>query len=106
MEDIERLCKRILIIREGQLVFDGSLAQVVEQYATHKVVTAHLHHPIEDDLSALGEVETCKDALVKLRVPRLKVAEVAAEMLRRYPVADLAIEEPDVGSIIEKIQGS
>lgn len=106
MEDIERLCRRILIIREGQLVFDGSLAQVVEQYATHKVVIAHLHHPIQDDLSSLGEVETCKDVLLKLRVPRAKVAEVAAEVLRRYPVADLAIEEPDVGSIIEKIQGA
>src|SRR5687768_5334342 len=47
MEDIERLCKRILIIREGELVFDGSLDQVVQKYADHKVVTAHLHKRAE-----------------------------------------------------------
>ena len=29
MEDIERLCERILILRDGELVYDGSLARVV-----------------------------------------------------------------------------
>ncbi len=108
MEDIERLCKRILIIREGEIVFDGSLEQVVETYADHKVVTAHLHKngkPFEKDgLAALGEVETVTEDMVKLRVPRGRVAEAAAELLRRLPVADLAIDEVDVGTIIEKIQ--
>jgi ABC-2 type transport system ATP-binding protein len=108
MEDIERLCKRILIIREGELVFDGSLEKVVQTYADHKVVTAHLHkrpEPVRetDELRALGQVDTCNDVMIKLRVPRPRVAEVAAELLRRYPVADIAIEEVDVGTIIERI---
>ncbi len=108
MEDIERLCKRILIIREGELVFDGSLEQVVQTYADHKVVTAHLHKqpdPVREtpELQALGQVDTCNDVLIKLRVPRARVAEVAGELLKRYPVADLAIEEVDVGTIIERI---
>jgi ABC-2 type transport system ATP-binding protein len=108
MEDIERLCRRILIIREGELVFDGPLEKVVQTYADHKVVTAHLQkrpEPIRetDELRALGQVDTCNDLMIKLRVPRPRVAEVAAELLRRYPVADLAIEEVDVGTIIERI---
>jgi viologen exporter family transport system ATP-binding protein len=110
MEDIERLCRRILIIREGELVFDGSLQQVVERYADHKVVTAHLRKdgqngaPQPADVEAIGQVETCNDLQIRLRVPRAKVAEAAAELLRRYPVADIAIEEADVGTIIERIQ--
>ncbi len=108
MEDIERLCKRILIIREGEIVYDGLLEKVVQTYADHKVVTAHLHkrpEPVKetDELRAMGQVEKCNDLLIKLRVPRLRVAEVAGELLKRYPVADLAIEEVDVGTIIEKI---
>lgn len=108
MEDIERLCKRILIIREGELVFDGSLEQVVQKYADHKVVTVHLRkqpEPVKetDELRAMGKVETCNDLMIKLRVGRTRVAEVAGELLRRYPVADLAIEEVDVGTIIERI---
>jgi hypothetical protein len=41
--------------------------------------------------------------IIRLRVPRPRVAEVAGELLKRYPVADLAIEEVDVGTIIEHI---
>jgi ABC-2 type transport system ATP-binding protein len=108
MEDIERLCKRILIVREGELVFDGSLDQVVQTYADHKVVTAHLHKRSEPvletpELRAMGQIDACNDVMIKLRVPRPRVAEVAGELLRRYPVADLAIEEVDVGTIIERI---
>jgi ABC-2 type transport system ATP-binding protein len=108
MEDIERLCKRILIIREGELVFDGSLDQVVQTYADHKVVTAHLHKRPESvletpELRAMGQIDACNDVMIKLRVPRPRVAEVAGELLKRYPVADLAIEEVDVGTIIERI---
>jgi ABC-2 type transport system ATP-binding protein len=109
MEDIERLCKRLLILREGEIVYDGSLAGVVEKYADHKVVTAHLgktNGPVSrEGLEALGQVDACDDVTIRLRVPRGRVAEAAAELLRRYPVADLAIEEVEIGTLIEKIQG-
>ncbi|MBI2933155.1 MAG: ATP-binding cassette domain-containing protein [Planctomycetes bacterium] len=109
MEDIERLCRRILILREGELVFDGSLEKVVRTYAEHKVVTAHLARtengaPVSSDVERLGQIELCNDVTIRLRVERARVAEVAAELLRRYPVADIAIEEIDIGTIIERIQ--
>jgi ABC-2 type transport system ATP-binding protein len=109
MEDIERLCERILILREGEIVFDGSLRRVVEEYADHKLVTAHLVRdgrpaPRPEELAAFGRVDACTDEVLKLRVPRPRVAEVASEILRRYAVADIAIEEADIGTIIERIQ--
>ena len=107
MEDIERLCKRLIILREGEIVYDGSLAGVVEKYADHKVVTAHLRKDgsvSREGLERLGQVDACDDVTIRLRVPRGRVAEAAAELLKRYPVADLAIEEVEIGTIIERIQ--
>ena len=109
MEDIERLCRRIIILREGEIVFDGSLEKVVAEYAEHKVITVHLRKdaaPAADSngLSTLGLVEECTADLVRLRVSRNRVAEAAAELLRRLPVLDLAIEEIDIGTVIERIQ--
>jgi ABC-2 type transport system ATP-binding protein len=107
MEDIERLCKRLVILREGEIVYDGSLAGVVEKYAEHKVVTAHLRKDgavSREGLEALGQVDACDDVTIRLRVARGRVAEAAAELLKRYPVADLAIEEVEIGTIIERIQ--
>src|SRR5436190_10742383 len=42
MDDIERLCRRIVILKDGQVVYDGALSDVVARYAGHKVVTAKL----------------------------------------------------------------
>ncbi|MHC4222595.1 MAG: ABC transporter ATP-binding protein [Planctomycetota bacterium] len=108
MEDIQRLCERIIIIREGEFVYDGSLTRVAETYATHKVVKAHLRKtsdPVDAraELEAMGEVQECDDLLVCLRVPRADVAHAAARILEIYPVADLVIEEMDIGTIIERI---
>jgi len=108
MEDIQRLCERILIIRDGEFVYDGTLRDVAETYAVHKVVTAHLRRSDEEicsspELEALGEVVECNDLMVKLRVPRNDVAAAAARILDTFPVADLAIEEMDIGTIIERI---
>lgn len=113
MEDIERLCRRIIILREGEIVFDGPLERVVSDYADHKIITVHLRkadgetEPAADraaDLSSLGTVEESTVDLVRLRVDRPRVAEVSAELLRRLPVLDLAIEGADIGTVIERIQ--
>jgi ABC-2 type transport system ATP-binding protein len=109
MEDIERLCRRIIILREGEIVFDGSLDEVVARYAEHKVITVHLRKdgmppPDPQALATLGELETASEDMIRLRVPRPRVAEAAADLLRMLPVLDLGIEEIDVGTIIERIQ--
>ncbi|HUR46501.1 MAG TPA: ATP-binding cassette domain-containing protein [Candidatus Saccharimonadales bacterium] len=114
MEDIERLCRRIIILREGEIVFDGSLEEVVAGYADHKIVTAHLRksanlaetNGASPGLELLGTVEEITRDFVRIRVERSRVAEVAAELLRRLPVVDLAIEEPEIGTVIERIQRS
>jgi len=108
MEDIQRLCERILIIREGEIVFDGALARVVEQYAPSKVVTVHLRRTngpvrLPDGLRALGEVLESTQDVLRLRVPRARVADASARLLRAFEVRDLVIEEMDIGTIIERI---
>lgn len=105
MEDIERLCERIVIIREGEFVYDGPLTQVLNRYAGHKVVTVQLSaEPGTFSLPAnLGEAISITAAEAKFKVPRAKVAEAAAYLLKSLPVADLAIEEEDIADIISKL---
>jgi ABC-2 type transport system ATP-binding protein len=109
MEDIERLCRRIVILREGEIVFDGALEKVISEYASHKVITAHLRKDAPgtaspDGVGDLGLVEESTPDRVRLRVERAAVADAAAELLRRLPVLDLAIEDVDIGTVIERIQ--
>jgi ABC-2 type transport system ATP-binding protein len=111
MEDIERLCRRIIILRQGEIVFDGSLQDVLSEYAAHKVIVAHLAKDARgaagsNGLGDLGMIEERTPDRVRIRVDRAGVADAAAELLRRLPVVDLAIEDVDIGTVIERIQHS
>jgi len=110
MEDIERLCSRLLLIREGELIYDGTLARITETAGDFKVLRAHLKPeaaPPSGEVRALmerlGDVVEATSGLAAVRVPRARVAEAASVLLQRLPVADLAIEAEDVGTLIERL---
>jgi len=107
MEDIERLCERIVIIREGEFVYDGALSKVLAKFAGHKVITAKLGSETkfspEDFPAALGELSSINPSEAKFKVPRSKIAEAAAVILKSLPVADLSIDEEDISDIIAKL---
>ncbi len=107
MEDIERLCKRIMIIRDGVIVYDGALDQVVKMYATHKIVTVHLPEdgPKFDraEFEKLGEIQEFGTDTIKLNVARESAAHAAARLVDLTRAVDLNIEEVEIGTIIESI---
>jgi ABC-2 type transport system ATP-binding protein len=106
MEDIETLCERLVIIREGDFVYDGPLARVLGQYAGHKVLTAKLSGEAPAGFAfpaALGEMVSIAEGEAKFKIPRAKVAEAAALVLKSFPVADLSIEEEDIADIVAKL---
>jgi ABC-2 type transport system ATP-binding protein len=102
MEDIEQLCERIVIIREGQFVYDGPLSKVVQQHAGHKVITAQLSGAAQTPIfpEKLGEIVAISESEAKFKVQRQSIPEAAAIILKNFPVADLSIEDVDIADII------
>ena len=106
MGDIQALCQRVIVINAGQIVFDGDLAAIVQRYALDKVITATFSEttPVEA-LAGLGTI-TCNEPFrATLRVPRAQATSVAAELLARFPVQDLNVEEPPVEDVIRQLFG-
>lgn len=107
MEDIERLCKRIVIIRDGAFIFDGLLRDVMDRYVKNKTVEASFRgHPPSDAMSrlaAMGTVELLEEGHVRMCVPRDRVAAASAVILDTVDAIDLDIHEEDLGTVIERI---
>lgn len=108
MEDIERLCERIVIIREGDLVYDGSLERIVKQYARHKIVTVRLSGKgtpfvVSEFPESLGEVIESTDEYARILVDRERIPQAAQVILAREDILDMNIEEEDIGNVIEAI---
>ncbi len=102
MADVEALCKRVVIIHQGKLLFDGELAWLIQKFTDHKTIVAQIGD-CQADLKQYGQVVSCEDNRVTLRVPRAEVAQVTERLLADLPVTDLLVEDPPIEEVIEHV---
>jgi ABC-2 type transport system ATP-binding protein len=100
MKDIEALCQRVVIINAGQIQFDGSLENIVDQFHREKILSLRMTN-VEDweSLRAFGEIIRLQPPQVQLRVSRPRVTTALAEILGRYSVEDIAVSDPPLEEI-------
>lgn len=104
MDDVKELCKRVIIIDHGKILYDGLLADIVKKHATHKQLTVVFESDIDPKkLAEIGEIKLYEFPKVVLSVERGASNVAAAELLQKFPVADLNIEEPDIEDIIREV---
>jgi len=102
MADVQALCKRVVVIHHGRMLFDGALTELAARFNATKTIGVMLKDGTAD-LSAYGEVLESDDGRVLLRVARADAPEVATRLLRDLPVADLTIEDPPIDDVIESV---
>src|SRR5688500_7975830 len=100
MADVEALCKRVIVIHHGRILFDGALARLGDRFAAWKTIAVELQDGVSD-LSAYGEVVESDPGIVKLRVPRAETVRVTARLLAGQDVQDLTVEDPPIEDVIE-----
>ena len=102
MADVEALCKRVIVIHHGRILFDGDLSNLVNQFSAYKTLSVTLQNP-DAELSQYGEVISKDDGRVTLRVPKAKTSQVTAKLLSDLQVDDLTVEDAPVDDIIDQV---
>jgi len=106
MTDIQELCKRVIIIDRGRIIFDGQLSDVVDQFADFKLVTIHYAGGASwspESLVKYGELVEQNPASAVLKVKRDRVISVCKAVLDELPVTDIDIQEVPIEDVIRKI---
>ncbi len=105
MVDVKELCKRVIIIDHGQIMYDGSLDRLIGKYADFKIVKADLKSNKIDraDFAHLGKINYFVYPKVSLTVDKNKIKEVATAILSKFPIEDLTIEEPEIEEVIRLV---
>jgi ABC-2 type transport system ATP-binding protein len=111
MADVQALCRRVVVIHRGRLLFDGELSALVDRFAAHKVLTVALEEGStvsDEELAALveGTVTGRTPTSVTVQVPRAQTPVAAGRLLARLPVVDLTIEDPPIEGVIEDVFAS
>jgi ABC-2 type transport system ATP-binding protein len=101
MGDITALCPRVLLIHQGQLFHDGSLADLTQRLAPCREVRLELAdlHPSEA-FAGFGQIEAHQGHQVRLLVPRERLTERVAALLDRFAVVDLEVSDPPIEELI------
>lgn len=115
MSDVKELCKRVIIINEGKILYDGLLEKIVKKYAPYKVIKVDFDpstsgksdFPLlridKEKLELIGKVKEFDGSHAKIQIRNNLVAERAAKLLSEFKVADLTIEDPAIEDIVREV---
>jgi ABC-2 type transport system ATP-binding protein len=106
MDDVVALCRRVIVIHHGKLLYDGGLADLAERMAPYKLIRVSLRAPLA--LSAYGEIVEQDAQRVTLRVPRERAPKRTAELVRdlQGELLDLTLEDPPIEEVIDRVFSS
>jgi ABC-2 type transport system ATP-binding protein len=90
MADVEALCKRVIVIHHGRLLFDGRLDALADRFGAYKTIEA-----------VLADGET-----LSMQVPRSETSAATARLLAEHDVTDLTVEDPPIEDVIEQVFAS
>ncbi len=111
MADVEALCKRVIVIHHGSLLYDGDLTGLVARFGPRKTIVIDLEasapNPTEAELAELvggaDRVVEIGPGRLSLRIPRTETAAVTTRLLASLPVVDLVVEEPPIDEVIDLV---
>jgi ABC-2 type transport system ATP-binding protein len=102
--DIERLCRRVMIIDRGRLTYDGDLDRLRATADAERMLVVELERP-GPPLDVPGARFVRSDGPRQWLVigPEVNAATVVADVAARYQVADIALREPDIEDVVTRL---
>jgi ABC-2 type transport system ATP-binding protein len=119
MEDIERLCSRVMILKTGKLLYDGK-PQGLTQSGERQLKITLLETPQVADVAALtglapeqislkGEEDSEEESTTHhlwLTIKNDQIAPTLQKLLGRYTISDMGIQGQSLERVIQKIYES
>ena len=104
MADITALCDRVLLIHQGQLIYDGLLDGLLDRFAPYREVKIELAQSLSaEQLADFGEIESIQGQEVRFIVPREELTATISRILAQLQVQDLSVSDPPIEEIIGRL---
>lgn len=104
MDDVEKVCDRVVVINHGKKVYDGTLDTLMEDYRKERVVVFYFED-VPEELSRIKntKIEEEKDDFIALRVSADNMPKLIADVTSNYQVLDIDIKLIPLEDIIEDL---
>lgn len=102
--DIERVCKRVVIINHGEVVLDESVKTLKYHYLEKKIISVRYAEKVNIDIEGVNKVkESDYAARIEVPISRRPLREVVAELMNLGQVVDITISDQPLEQIIAGI---
>jgi ABC-2 type transport system ATP-binding protein len=111
LADIERLCKRLVVIDHGRVVHDRTLGALHERYGSRRRVLVELDEPLSVPIGLAGVVEKSSSADRRLITYSLDgsagtAGELVARLASVVSLRDISVQEPEIEDVIARLYAS
>jgi ABC-2 type transport system ATP-binding protein len=104
--DIEELCKRVIIIDDGRIIYDGPIDTIKKRFGKYREITFDTGEQSKIlTLPDGAQVVSTDDLKVRVRFDRTisTASKVASSVMNQIEVTDFSLSEPDLGGIVKQI---
>ncbi len=104
MADITALCKRVLLIHQGQLFYDGKLEDLLARFTPYREVKVEFASCINPEkLKEFAEIESIDGQEVRFLVKREDLTSTVSRILAQLEVIDLSVNDPPIEEVIGRL---
>jgi ABC-2 type transport system ATP-binding protein len=104
VDDLVRLCRRLLVIDHGRLIHDGAVEDLPRLFGGHRVLVVDLvdDRPLAVPGARLLRAEGARRWL-EFSPAEVSAPELVARVLAAVEVRDLTLEAPDIEDVVRRI---
>ncbi len=105
LEDVSRLCNRLIVINHGVIVRDGVIDEIVSDMAPYRILKFQLAEKVDGIHSDKVQVISHEDTKVVCKFDHHKytASEIIRELSEEFAITDLSVEEPDIEEAVAQI---
>ena len=108
LPDVERLCRRVVVIDKGRVLVDDELAALRQRFAGNRALVVELAEPAPPLLGLAGVVDVAVEAQgMRQRLEFSPGATTAAELIaavaRQVELRDVAVDEPSIEDLVRTL---
>lgn len=103
LEDVKKLAKRLIIINQGQIVYDGSLKNIINLYSKEKTIRLTLDKQPNKEFFKKYSIVNYQFPRLILKVKRDLINQVVSQLGDEVEYTDITVEDEPIEEMIKKI---
>lgn len=106
MEDVEVLCRRIIMIDAGTVLFDGTPEDLRHRYACQRQLHVTLSTdttPADLDLDGVSVTHNGRSVVLTHDPTQVSTPDLISFVIRRWPISDLSVRDASLSDVVENI---